>query len=224
MFFFVKATELKDRSKRALYYQNDLISNQERQLRSLMPMGGAYPFYDYYAYPMYPAYDYLYPDIYDQLLAQYALEDYYYYGFPVMLSGKQEKQKQQRAKSADHHDATQNLAGRRGDSRPQPLSGYRQGAPQGAPYMPSQNYQQHQTFGTHAPHHFKAAAPAPPSMLAPPPAPYMQPFDDSHMQAYQQQRYHDQFEAYKHAAQSVSLSFYFLFTFRFRILFELYIF
>lgn len=179
-----------------------MISNQERQLRSL---GGAYPFYDY-AYPMYPVYDYLYPDIYDQLLAQYALEDYYYYGFPVMLSGKQEKQQKHQA---PHHGATQNLAGRRGDSRTQPLSGMR--APQGAPYMPSQNFQQHQTFGSHAPHHFNAPAPAPahPTMLAPP-APYMQPFDDSHMQAYQQQRYHDQFEAIKHAAQSVSFD---LFTF-----------
>lgn len=194
-----ETSELKDRSKRALYYQNDLISNQERQLRSLLPAGGAYPFYDY-AYPIYPFYDYLYPDIYDQLLAQYALEDYYYYGFPVMLSGKQEKQKKHKAAGAHHPDATQTLSGRRGDSRTQPLSGMR--APQGAPYMPSQNFQQHQTFGSHAPHHFSApAAPAPPSMLAPP-APYMQPLDDSNMQAYQQQRYHDQFEAIKHAAQS----------------------
>lgn len=83
-----ETTDLKERNKRALYYQNDLISNKERQIRKAFPLGpiggiglgglggiggiggigyGLYdyayglPFYDYLAYDYYP----LYGGVYD---------------------------------------------------------------------------------------------------------------------------------------------------------------
>lgn len=83
-----ETTDLKERNKRALYYQNDLISNKERQIRKAFPLGpiggiglggglgglggiggigyGLYdyayglPFYDYLAYDYYPLYGGLY--------------------------------------------------------------------------------------------------------------------------------------------------------------------
>lgn len=57
-----KKDDVKGRNKRALYYQNDLISNQDRQMRKLNPFGlmpfdyqmGVPPLYDYGLYDYLP--------------------------------------------------------------------------------------------------------------------------------------------------------------------------
>lgn len=158
-----KETEAENgqRNKRALYYQNDLQSNIERQLRAQYPLGvgaaydyGVLPAYDYYyydyladpfypIYPIYPFYDYYY--------------DYLYNDYLFPLSAKKTGAAAPGATGAVHQAAgTRNLAGQRKQGM-KPLS-HHQGHPQAFAHMTPQHQAQHQSFGTHMPHHFNQPA------------------------------------------------------------------